>query len=179
MIYSTRPTSYKVINFPCTIVHDIIHNYFVSIRLFLTTNLFFHMFSWPDFRYLHNRPRVKENKTAIRDWVSYHVILMFWLPATFAVRKTNSSYYCNASPMCKKHNFVAIYTWFIVLRFQNYCRMVTYQIHPDNESIDVYHSYRICPRIARGFWLVLHNSWVHEHVTSTLDYINIQKLIFI
>ena len=117
MIYSTRPTSYKVINFPCTIVHDIIHNYFVSIRLFLTTNLFFHMFSWPDFRYLHNRPRVKENKTAIRDWVSYHVILMFCLPATFAVRKTNSSYYCNASPMCKKHNFVAIYTWFIVLYF--------------------------------------------------------------
>jgi len=120
MIYSTRPTSYKVINFPCTIVHDIIHNYFVSIRLFLTTNLFFHMFSWPDFRYLHSKQSSssqREQDRAIRDWVSYHVILMFCLPATFAVRKTNSSYYCNASPMCKKHNFVAIYTWFIVLYF--------------------------------------------------------------
>jgi len=45
------------------------------------------------------------------------------------------------------------------LLFQNYCRMVIYQIHPDNESIDVYHSYRICPRIARGFWLVYQHYW--------------------
>jgi hypothetical protein len=55
IIRTPHPTSFKVRNFPCTIVHDIIHNHFVSIRLFSTTNLFFHMFSWPDFRYLHSK----------------------------------------------------------------------------------------------------------------------------
>jgi hypothetical protein len=27
--------------------------------------------------------------------------------------------------------------------------------------------------------IILDNSWVHQHITSTLDYTNIQKLIFI
>ena len=26
---------------------------------------------------------------------------------------------------------------------------------------------------------IIDNNWVHQHITSTLDYINIQKLIFI
>lgn len=44
MVYNTRLTSYKVINFPSKFFHDMIHNYFVSIRLFLISNHFSHMF---------------------------------------------------------------------------------------------------------------------------------------
>ena len=39
--------------------------------------------------------------------------------------------------------------------------------------------------LEKFFWFLrgtkqgLNNSWIHEHVTSTLDYINIQKIFFI